>query len=81
MRHVPIAVMARPGTRLEGRGSRAAEEYARYRLPAEAAKRLASTLPPAWVFLDMPLNDLSSSAIRARGEWRAGRSAKGGRTR
>ncbi len=72
------AVMARPGTRLEGRGSRAAEEYARYRLPAEAAKRLAAARPPAWVFLDMPLNDLSSSAIRARGEWRSSRQAKTG---
>ncbi|MCC7321847.1 MAG: nicotinate-nucleotide adenylyltransferase [Rubellimicrobium sp.] len=76
MRQVPIAVMARPGTRLEGRGSRAADEYARYRMPAEAARRLARAQPPAWVFLDMPLSDLSSSAIRARGEWRGGRPAR-----
>ncbi len=70
MRTVPVAVLARPGTRLEGRGSRAAEEYARFRLPAEAARLLPGLPPPAWVFLDMPLNDLSSSAIRARGDWR-----------
>ena len=73
MRSVPVAVLARPGTRLEGRGSRAAEEYARFRLPAEAAKSLARARAPAWVFLDMPLNDLSSSSIRARGEWRGAR--------
>lgn len=70
MRTVPVAVLARPGTRLEGRGSRAAEEYARFRLPAEAARLLPGLRAPAWVFLDMPLNDLSSSAIRAKGEWR-----------
>ena len=70
MRTVPVAVLARPGTRLEGRGSRAAEEYARFRLPAEAARLLPGLPPPAWVLLDMPLNDLSSSAIRARGDWR-----------
>lgn len=70
MRTVPVAVLARPGTRLEGRGSRAAEEYARFRLPAEAARLVPGLRAPAWVFLDMPLNDLSSSAIRAKGEWR-----------
>jgi len=73
MRTVPLAIFARPGTRLEGRGSRAAEEYARYRIPAEAARRLADMRAPAWVFLDMPLNDLSSSAIRARGDWKGAR--------
>lgn len=70
---VPMAVFARPGTRLEGRGSRAAEEYARFRLPAEAARGLAGRQAPAWVFLDMPLNDLSSSEIRAAGKWRGAR--------
>lgn len=73
MTHVPVAVLARPGTRLEGRGSRAAEEYARFRVPAEAARLLPRLHAPAWVFLDMPLNDLSSSELRARGQWRGGK--------
>ena len=73
MMSVPLAIFARPGTRLEGRGSRAAEEYARYRIPAEAARTLPGLDAPAWVFLDMPLNDLSSSAIRARGDWKGAR--------
>jgi nicotinate-nucleotide adenylyltransferase len=73
MRNVPIAIFARPGTRLAARGARAAEEYARYRVPAEAARLLKGLDAPAWVFLDMPLNDLSSSAIRARGEWQGGK--------
>ncbi|MGB5868795.1 MAG: nicotinate-nucleotide adenylyltransferase [Albidovulum sp.] len=71
MTHVPVAVLARPGTRLEARGARAAEEYVRFRVPAEAATILARMAAPAWTFLDMPLNDLSSSEIRARGDWRA----------
>ena len=69
MLHVPVAVFARPGTRLAARGSRAAEEYARFRVPAETARLLPAMRAPVWTFLDMPLNDLSSSAIRARGEW------------
>lgn len=69
-RHVPIAVFARPGTRLEAKGARAAEEYARWRLPVHLARTLADRMPPAWVFLDMPMNPLSSSEIRARGEWK-----------
>lgn len=72
MRNVAVAVFARPGTRLAARGGRAAEEYACHRLPSEAARLLPGLDAPAWVFLDMPLNTLSSSAIRARGDWTGG---------
>lgn len=71
MRNVPIGVFARPGARLAARGSRAADEYARFRVPARDAALLARMRPPAWCFLDVPMVDLSSSAIRARGDWRA----------
>ena len=70
---LPIAVLARPGLRLAAQGARAAEEYGRWRLRADQAKTLADRRAPAWIFLDMPLNDLSSSAIRARGDWRRAR--------
>jgi nicotinate-nucleotide adenylyltransferase len=70
MRNVPIGVIARPGARLAARGSRAADEYARYRLPASQAARLAGMRAPAWCFLNVPMVAQSSSAIRARGEWR-----------
>lgn len=69
MRNVPIGVFARPGARLAARGSRAADEYARYRVPAEDARRLPFLAPPAWCFLDVPMMKHSSSAIRARGDW------------
>ncbi len=70
MRNVPVGVFARPGVRLTARGARAAEEYARFRLPAEAAALLPRIRPPAWCFVNVPMTSQSSSAIRARGEWR-----------
>jgi nicotinate-nucleotide adenylyltransferase len=69
MRTVPIGVFARPGTRLAARGSRAAEEYAAWRVPVVAARALPFRQAPAWCFVDVPMSGLSSSAIRARGEW------------
>lgn len=70
MHHVPVGVIARPGVRLAARGARAAEEYARFRLPAFAAPLLPRRAPPAWCFVNVPMSAASSSAIRARGEWR-----------
>ncbi len=67
---VPIGIFARPGSRLAARGARAAEEYAPYRVPAEAAQLLSLCEAPAWCFLDVPMRSQSSSAIRDRGEWR-----------
>jgi len=68
--HVPIGVIARPGARLPARMSRAAARYASARLPARAAPLLAHSDPPAWCFVNVPMLDISSSAIRARGAWR-----------
>lgn len=64
---VPIAVMARPGAGLQARSARAARVMARDRV---APATLARATPPAWGFLTVPMVDLSSSAIRARGDWR-----------
>ncbi|MFN0116556.1 MAG: nicotinate-nucleotide adenylyltransferase [Paracoccaceae bacterium] len=72
MRSVPVGVFARPGTRLAARGSRAADEFVQDRLPATDARLLPWLDAPAWCFLDVPMSGLSSSAIRARGEWRRG---------
>ena len=46
---------------------------------ARAAGDLGDIAPPAWVLADVPLNDLSSTAIRAKGEW--GKSGPGGTRR
>lgn len=68
MARVPVAVMARPGAGLAARMSVAARAFR----SAEVARaeRLGERLPPAWSFVNMPLHAASSSAIRARGEWR-----------
>ncbi|MDD8022572.1 MAG: nicotinate-nucleotide adenylyltransferase [Paracoccaceae bacterium] len=67
---VPVGVLARPGSRMAARRSRAAQIYAQARLPAAQAQALPLATRPAWCFIDMPMSDLSSSAIRASGGWR-----------
>ncbi len=66
---VPVGVIARPGSRLAGKGARAARIFAPARVPQAAARALAGAAPPAWCFLDAPMSPLSSSSIRARGGW------------
>lgn len=63
---VPIGVIARPGWRMPARFSRAARLLWRVRLPEVQARHLADAAPPAWAMINVPLNNLSSSAIRAR---------------
>ncbi len=49
-RTVPIAVFARPGASSKALAGMPARRFARWRIPAAAARRLASMPPPAWVF-------------------------------
>lgn len=69
MARVPVGVIARPGFGLAARTAPAARTFAAARLPAHAAHRLGRAAAPAWAIVDVPLVPLSSSAIRARGEW------------
>ena len=64
-RLVPIAVIARPGTSLRSRLGQAARQLAAHRIPEAQAHTLKDCDPPAWSYLTLPLNGLSSSAIRA----------------
>jgi nicotinate-nucleotide adenylyltransferase len=66
---VPVGVLARPGMGLRAALSPAARRFAAARLRSAEAPRLAAARPPAWCFVRMPMLDLSSSAIRARGDW------------
>ncbi len=65
MASVPVGVIARPGQRLSARMSKAAERFARFRLPASASHLLPRSEPPAWCFINIPMSDQSSTAIRA----------------
>lgn len=69
MRRVPIGVLARPGQRISARMSVAAGKYRPFRLRGRAAARLALSDPPAWCFVNVPLDNSSSTAIRAQGGW------------
>ena len=70
MENVAIGVVARPGQRISARISPAAAQYERFRLRGREAQRLAKAEPPAWCFVNVPMRNISSTAIRARGEWR-----------
>ena len=62
---VPIAIIARPGSTIRSRLSPAARRLASYRIPESQAHILKNCNPPAWTYLTLPLNPLSSSALRA----------------
>jgi nicotinate-nucleotide adenylyltransferase len=71
METVPVGVLARPGQRISARMSRAASLYAPYRIAGRHAQLLAHSKAPAWCFVNVPMVDVSSSAIRAAGAWSA----------
>lgn len=67
----PIGVLARPGDRISARMSPAARAYRRFKIPGRHSHLLAQRDAPAWCFVNMPMVDQSSSAIRAAGDWTA----------
>jgi len=69
METVPIGVIARPGAVLAARSAPAAWRYRRFRLRGRDAPVLPKCRAPAWCFVPIPMVNLSSSDIRARGEW------------
>ncbi|TLP59465.1 nicotinate-nucleotide adenylyltransferase [Parasedimentitalea maritima] len=71
METVPIGVLARPGDRISARLSPAAQIYAHARLKGNSSHLLAHAQSPAWCFINVPMVDASSSAIRANGNWSA----------
>ena len=68
---VPLGVLARPGQRISARMSRAATLFAPYRIPGRHSRLLAQAEAPAWCFVNVPMVDVSSTALRAAGAWRS----------
>ena len=68
LRSVPVGVLARPGSGVAARLSVAAQSFRVHRVAR--GEGLGTRSAPAWCFVNLPLNGASSSAIRARGEWR-----------
>lgn len=69
MEHVPVAVIARPGVLMAARTAPAVARYRFARRPETAAEGLGRMRPPAWMLLNVPMSDASSTAIRAAGGW------------
>lgn len=65
METVPIAVIARPGSPIRARLGQAARQYDLARIPESQAHILKGIAAPAWAYLTLPLDNRSSSAIRA----------------
>lgn len=68
LRSVAVGVLARPGSGVAARLSVAAQSFRVHRV--QRGEGLGRQKPPAWVFVNLPMNDSSSSEIRARGLWR-----------
>lgn len=64
---VPLCVVSRPGSTLAALKSPAAQRLARARVPLSQARSLADQMPPAWIFLPLVHNPISSTALRKRG--------------
>lgn len=66
MDNVPVGVLARPGDRMGGRTARAANIYQGARLPTHNAGLLGRSDAPAWVLVNIPMMDLSSTQLRGK---------------
>lgn len=69
MENVAVGVLARPRDRITARRSRAAMVYRAARLPARHSQALGRSDAPRWCFVNVPMLDISSTAIRAKGAW------------
>ena len=66
MERVPIAVFDRPQTSLRALSGKAAQRFARARVPEAAARSLAEIRPPAWAFFHTKLDPRSATEIRKK---------------
>ncbi|MGC1413244.1 MAG: nicotinate-nucleotide adenylyltransferase [Acetobacteraceae bacterium] len=65
VRRVPFAVLPRPGYNRRALSGHAARRLAHVRRPTRSASILIECAAPAWVFLSVPPNAASATAIRA----------------
>lgn len=67
---VPLGVLARPGQRISARVSKAARVYRFARLKGAKSRLLGGARAPAWCFVNVPMRGISSTELRAGGDWR-----------
>jgi nicotinate-nucleotide adenylyltransferase len=71
LRAVPVGVLARPGSGVAARLSVAARAFRVHQV--DRGENLRGRKAPVWAFVNLPMNDASSTEIRARGGWTSGR--------
>jgi nicotinate-nucleotide adenylyltransferase len=71
LRAVAVGVLARPGAGVAARTSVAARAFRVHQV--DRGETLRGRRPPVWSFVNLPMNDASSTEIRARGGWKSGR--------
>lgn len=69
MARVPVGVLARPGDRISARMSKTARIFREQRLIGRAAQCLGRSDAPCWAFANLPMSQMSSTAIRDAGKW------------
>jgi nicotinate-nucleotide adenylyltransferase len=69
MANVPVGILARPGDRGAARMSKAARRFRSAQIAGRQAAKLRVSEAPAWSLVNVPMLDVSSSQIRARGDW------------
>lgn len=69
MSNVPVGILARPGDRGAARLSKAARQFRTAQIRGRQAAKLRVSQAPAWSLVNVPMLDVSSSQIRARGDW------------
>ena len=70
LRSVAVGVLARPGSGVTARTSVAARAFRVHQV--QRGENLRGRKPPVWAFVNLPMNDASSTEIRARGGWGPG---------
>ena len=71
LRLVPVGVLARPGAGVQARLSVAARAFRVHQV--DRGENLRGRKAPVWAFVNLPMNDASSTEIRAQGGWTPGR--------
>ncbi|MEM9550371.1 MAG: nicotinate-nucleotide adenylyltransferase [Pseudomonadota bacterium] len=79
METAPVGVLARPGDRISARMSPAARLYRRQRIDGQASRLLSRADAPAWCFVNVPMLDMSSTALREMAQ-RSAAETGGGQT-
>ncbi|MCU0829547.1 MAG: nicotinate-nucleotide adenylyltransferase [Tabrizicola sp.] len=70
LRSVAVGVLARPGAGVQARLSVAARAFRVHQV--DRGETLRGRKAPVWAFVNLPMNYVSSTEIRARGGWRSG---------